>query len=160
MGVINSPVSDRGALVNVTPRRPIGWSRRSVCTYALFSRKQKQAAQSKVADTPPKQSFLSGVVEALDFAEARSANDAKLIYQAKQKKKGERLTPEEARALRRKVGGTASNYFKEWVDVQGKYAEKGYVSSQSSSLPPGFAFLLLVVVGMVGALGYVVSQTS
>lgn len=45
----------------------------------------------------PKQSFLSGVVEALDFAEARSTNDAKLIYQAKQKKKGERLSPEEAR---------------------------------------------------------------
>ncbi len=45
----------------------------------------------------PKQSFLSGVVEALDFAEARSTNDAKLIYQAKQKKKGERLTPEEAK---------------------------------------------------------------
>lgn len=64
------------------------------------------------------------------------------------------------RALRRKVGGTANNYFKEWVDVKGKYAEKGYVSSQSTSLPPGFAFLILVVFGLIGALTYVVSQTS
>lgn len=64
------------------------------------------------------------------------------------------------RALKRKVGGTANNYFKEWVDVKGKYAEKGYVSSQSSSLPPGFAFLVLVVFGLIGALGFVVSKTS
>ncbi len=58
------------------------------------------------------------------------------------------------------MGGTANNYFKEWVDVKGKYAEKGYVSSQTSSLPPGFAFLIVVVLGMVGALGFVVSKTS
>jgi hypothetical protein len=58
------------------------------------------------------------------------------------------------------VGGTAKTYFKEWVDVQGQYADKGYVSSQSTSLPPGFAFLLVVVLGVLGALGYVVSQTS
>ncbi|KAK9919072.1 hypothetical protein WJX75_009137 [Coccomyxa subellipsoidea] len=122
------------ATFHALPRRPAFGSRRPILTRALFSKKQKQAAPSKLKDTPPKQSFLSGVVEALDFAEARSTNDAKLIYQAKQKKKGQRLSPEEARALRRKVGGTANNYFKEWVDVKGKYAEKGYISGECEEL--------------------------
>jgi hypothetical protein len=59
--------------------------------------------------------------------------------------------------LRRKVGGTAKDYFKEWVDVQGTYTDKGYVA-ESEGLP--IAFPLLVGTVLVAALGYVVSQTS
>ena len=48
------------------------------------------------------------MLNALDFAETRSQEDAKLLGTARNKKKGDRLTDDEARALRRKVGGTAS----------------------------------------------------
>jgi hypothetical protein len=57
----------------------------------------KPAAISLTCSRRTKKSFMSGVVEALDFAEARSNDDARLLYQASQKKKGERLTPEQAR---------------------------------------------------------------
>jgi hypothetical protein len=50
------------------------------------------------------------VLNALDFAETRNLEDAKLLGTARGKKKGERLTESEARALRRKVGGTASEH--------------------------------------------------
>ncbi len=52
----------------------------------------------------------------------------------------------------------AGNYFKEWVDVKGAYAEKGYVSK--TELPAGLPFLIVVVLGLVGAAGYVVTQTN
>jgi hypothetical protein len=39
------------------------------------------------------------------------------------------------RALRRKVGGTAKDYWKDWVDVQGSYTDKGYVSRQNATVP-------------------------
>ena len=52
----------------------------------------------------------------------------------------------------------AGNYFKEWVDVKGAYADKGYVSK--AELPTALPFLVLVVLGLVGAIGFVVTQTS
>lgn len=39
------------------------------------------------------------------------------------------------RALRRKVGGTAKDYWKDWIDVSGDYTDKGYVSRQNASVP-------------------------
>ena len=48
------------------------------------------------------------MLSALDFAETRSQGDAKLLSNARGRKKGERLSEDEAKALRRKVGGTAS----------------------------------------------------
>ena len=48
------------------------------------------------------------MLSALDFAETRSQGDAKLLSSARGRKKGERLSEDEAKALRRKVGGTAS----------------------------------------------------
>ena len=52
----------------------------------------------------------------------------------------------------------AGNYFKEWVDVKGAYADKGYVSK--AELPTALPFLVLVVLGLVGAAGFVVTQTN
>ena len=44
----------------------------------------------------PKQGFFSQARDALDFAEVRSESDAQLLYNASKRKKGERLSPEEA----------------------------------------------------------------
>jgi hypothetical protein len=43
-----------------------------------------------------KQSPLSQVIDALDFAEVRSERDADLLYQAKGRKKGQKMSAEEA----------------------------------------------------------------
>ena len=42
--------------------------------------------------------------------------------------------------------------------MKGAYADKGYVSK--NELPPGLPFLLLVVLGLAGAAGYVATQTN
>ncbi|KAK9807831.1 hypothetical protein WJX72_010529 [[Myrmecia] bisecta] len=116
--------------------------------------KATKATQAK------KQSFLSSVTDALDFSEVRSKSDARLLYDAKYgDRKGGRLSPEQAAALRRKVGGTAKDYWKDWVDVKGDYVDKGYVSSESGTVT-GLPFLIAVVFGLFVALGVVVSQTS
>ena len=46
--------------------------------------------------------FLAGVVQALDFSETRSISDARMLYDAQNKKKGEKLSKEQYQALRRK----------------------------------------------------------
>lgn len=55
--------------------------------------------------------WRGSVLSALDFAETRSQGDARLLSTARGRKKGERLSEDEAKALRRKVGGTASELF-------------------------------------------------
>ena len=62
------------------------------------------------------------------------------------------------RALRRKIGGTKQDFWKEWVDVKGDYTDKGYVDKAEGII--GLPFLIVVVLGVFGALAYVVSQTS
>ena len=52
--------------------------------------------------------WRGSALSALDFAETRSRGDAKLLSSAQGRKKGERMSDDEAKALRRKVGGTAS----------------------------------------------------
>lgn len=47
---------------------------------------------------------------------------------------------------------------KEWVDVKGEYTDKGYVDNAQGVI--GLPFLIAVVLGVFGALAYVVSQTS
>jgi len=46
----------------------------------------------------------------------RSKSDAALLYEAKYGKRDEsgKMTPEQYAALRRKVGGTAKDYWKDW----------------------------------------------
>jgi hypothetical protein len=33
------------------------------------------------------------------------------------------------------VGGTAKDYWKDWVEVSGDYTDEGYVSRQNASVP-------------------------
>jgi hypothetical protein len=85
--------------------------------------KTKQKRSSSKAEQPVvirKQSFL----EAFDFSAARSDDDAILIAKARGMRKGQKMSPEQYQALRRKVGGTAKDYWKGWVDVKGNYVDK------------------------------------
>ena len=63
---------------------------------------------------------------ALDFNEVRSTSDAELLYDAKygERTADNRMTKEQYQALRRRIGGTAKDYWKTWVDVKGDYVDK------------------------------------
>ena len=67
------------------------------------------------------------------------------------------------RALRRKIGGTAKDFWKESVDVNGKYTDKGYVSrsgSVSSDTSKVLPFALATLVALFGTLAFVVQATA
>ncbi len=70
-------------------------------------------------------------------------------------------TPAQAAALRRKVGGTAKDYWKGWVEVKGENVDKGYVVSadEAAGLPPAVGLLALTLLGMLGVVGVVVQRT-
>ncbi|KAL4451446.1 hypothetical protein ABPG77_009518 [Micractinium sp. CCAP 211/92] len=121
--------------------------------------------EDKAAEYEKRRSGLSRVIGALDFAEVRSKSDAELLYEAKYGKRGDngKLTAEQAAALRRRVVGTKKDYWKDWVDVKGEYAEKGYVArdrSSTASSVPALPFLVGVVLALFAATAYVVAATS
>ena len=137
-----------------------------VRTQAFLGTKKGKAKTSdrkngkRVVQEVPKKSFLTSVTDALDFSEARSKSDAWLLYEARTEElKGGRLSKEQAAALKRKIIGTKKDYWKDWVDVQGKYTEKGYVSSESSTVY-GAPLIGLTLLGVFSTLGFVISQTS
>lgn len=120
---------------------------------------KKETTTSK-ADLYKKRQGVGGVISAFDFADVRSKNDAELLYDAKYGDlENGRMTKEQYQALRRKIGGTAKDYWKTWIDVKGDYVDKGYVSKESTNVP-ALPFLIGVVVALFGATFYVVAQTS
>eukprot|EP00271_Cylindrocystis_brebissonii_P004865 TRINITY_DN16785_c0_g1_i1.p1 TRINITY_DN16785_c0_g1~~TRINITY_DN16785_c0_g1_i1.p1 ORF type:complete len:186 (+),score=22.53 TRINITY_DN16785_c0_g1_i1:188-745(+) len=75
-----------------------------------------------------KESLFTSITNALDFTAVRSEADAKLLRDAKMATKmGEKMTQQQYGALKRKVGGTAKDFFKEFIDVEGEYTETGWV---------------------------------
>lgn len=100
-------------------------------------------------------------LEALDFAATRSEKDAVLIAKARGMRAGEKMSREQYQALRRKIGGTAKDYWKSYVDVKGANVDKGYVAKDGGavSVPPGALFLGLTLAGLAAATAAVVSHT-
>jgi len=155
----------------VKTSQEVGLRRKKSVPQAIFTKKRtaeadtvKSKPNSKVIDRAAEYErrlgFFGGLVGALDFAEVRSQSDAELLYDAKYGKlEGGKMTREQYMALRRKVGGTARDFWKTWIDVQGEYTDKGYVSDEATTVP-GLPFLIGTIVALMGTVGYVVSQTS
>jgi hypothetical protein len=106
-----------------------------------------------------KTSFLSQTISALDFAEVRSQSDAELLYEAKYGERGPdgKMTPAQAAALRRKVGGTAKDYWKTWIEAD---VTEAYMKPTATTQVPYLPILIGVVVSLLGATVFVVSQTA
>jgi len=97
------------------------------------------------------------VVSALDFQEDIKS-DRGTIASFRNLRKGEKLTSQQEGALKRKIIGTKAGFFGETVDLKGKYADSGYVSSKPSEAPPYVWVLVLVCLGVVAATIAVVSR--
>ncbi|GFH21371.1 uncharacterized protein HaLaN_18662 [Haematococcus lacustris] len=104
---------------------------------------------------------MSQVVQALDFSQPRSRKDADLLWETKQNwKKGESKMDREAyKALRRKIGGTYKDYFKEYVEEE-RVENTYYKPSDSTGTVPYLPLLVGVLLAMLGTTVYVVSSTS
>jgi hypothetical protein len=93
----------------------------AACTAALPTHKtcphvtsNKPTSCSLTHSITPTQSFTALPAPA-DFAEVRSKSDAALLYDAKYGElEGGKMSKEQYQALRRRVGGTAKDYFKSW----------------------------------------------
>ncbi|KAL3691609.1 hypothetical protein R1sor_005260 [Riccia sorocarpa] len=78
-----------------------------------------------------KTSLFTSITDALDFAQARSEKDAELLDDARTATKmGEKMSREQYGALRRKIGGTYKDFFKDSIDVVGDYVEDGWVDKK------------------------------
>lgn len=68
------------------------------------------------------------VLEALDFSAVRSEEDAQLLEDARSATSaGEKMSREQYAALRRKVGGTYRDFFKDHIEVDGEFVDEGWV---------------------------------
>ena len=64
-------------------------------------------------------------------------------------------------ALRRKIGGTAKDFFKSWVEEeQVKNIKTYYKPEEANGTVPYLPFLVAVVLGMLATTAAVVAQTS
>lgn len=152
--------------------RPTASRRAAVAPMALFSKKSASAATvvkqapkgkktSKEEKELPKQNFFSQALNALDFSEVRDKDDQRLLYEAKygKRSKGDQMTPEQAAALRRKVRGTAKDFWKDWVEEE-RVEKTYYKPDEAGGTVPYLPFLVAVVLGLVAATVVVVQQTS
>jgi len=138
-------------------------------SFTIFGRGNKKQqvtlvkADVKVVDKAAeykKRQGLGAVVSAFDFSDVRSQSDAELLYEATYGKlEGGKMSREQYQALRRKVGGTAKDFWKTSIDVKGEYTDKGYVSEEGTSVP-GLPFLFGTVGALFATVAYVASQTA
>mmetsp|Transcript_32410 Transcript_32410/g.103162 ORF Transcript_32410/g.103162 Transcript_32410/m.103162 type:complete len:201 (-) Transcript_32410:495-1097(-) len=123
--------------------------------------------KGKKAAEPTKDEVIAkrknSVFGALDFqVSTLSKEDNNLLYEARYGKlENGKMSDAQVAALKRRVGGTAKDFWKGWVDVEGKYVDKGYVTRDSSTSDSvtGLPFLILVVLGVLAATVVVVQST-
>lgn len=132
-------------------------------TSAFFKKSATTAVVERETKVPKKGEQKDSVLSAFDFAQTRSKRDAELLWDAKYGERGAdgKMSREQYAALRRKIGGTAKDYWKDWVEEeQVKNIKAYYKPEEAAGTVPFLPFLVAVVVAMLGATAAVVAQTS
>ena len=111
-----------------------------------------------------KESVVGQTLNALDFAAPRSKRDADLLYEAKYGQRGEdgKMTREQYQALRRKIGGTAKDYWKDWIQEE-RVEDRGglyFKPDDTVATVPFLPVLVGILVAVLGATVLVVQQTA
>eukprot|EP00889_Picochlorum_renovo_P002760 jgi/Picre1/29790/NNA_005172.t1 len=146
------------SLMRCWGKEGVVWAKEAIVSGAQKVSKKKNV--DKAAEYEKRRGPLGSIVGAFDFSEVRSKSDAELLYDARYGKLEDgKMSRAQYQALRRKIGGTAKDYWKDWVDVKGEYTDKGYVSDDTNQVV-GLPFLVAVVLAVLGTAGYVVSQTN
>eukprot|EP00897_Mesotaenium_endlicherianum_P001006 jgi/Mesen1/10906/ME000095S10244 len=111
---------------------PLTTNRLTVSGNTVATRRRHQLKiEAKTEKEEPKESLFTSITNALDFTAVRSEKDAELLSNARDTIANEkRMSAEQYAALRRKVGGTAKSYFKEFIEVDGKYTDEGWVDKK------------------------------
>lgn len=125
---------------------------------ARAASKRKYERQEAAERGGPVGKFLAGVVSALDFQED-VASDRSTLASFRNLRTGQKLSNQQEGALKRKIVGTKAGFFGESVDLKGKYADAGYVSSKREEVPYLW-FLVAVVLGVCAATVVVVSKAG
>lgn len=82
-------------------------------------------------------------------------------FQITQRGADGKMSREQYMALRRKVGGTAKDFFKSWVEEEQVKTIKTYTNSERpGGSVPFLGFLVGVVVAMIATTAAVVAQTA
>lgn len=150
----------KAAAAASSARAPAAVPRSRAVSVVARATKTKTTKAAEVAESPKKKGpgFLSQTISALDFSETRSKRDADLLYEAKYGKlEGGKMSREQYAALRRKVGGTAQDYFKEWVEED---VTPAYMKQNSGTQVPLLPVLIGVVFALVGVTIVVVEKTA
>lgn len=145
--------------------RPALSSRRATVSAKAFFKKSSSVsvAEKPASKVPKKGEQQDSVLSAFDFATTRSKKDRELLWEAKYGNRNPdgKMSPEQYAALRRKVGGTAKDFFKSWVEEEQVKNIKTYTNPENAGgTVPYLPFLIAVVVGMLGTTVAVVAQTS
>ncbi|KAI8462934.1 MAG: hypothetical protein J3K34DRAFT_445794 [Monoraphidium minutum] len=138
---------------------------RTVKVQALFGKKSSVAVAEKPATKVPKKGQQTdSVLSAFDFSQTRSQKDADLLWEAKYGERGAdgKMSREQYAALRRKIGGTAKDYWKDWVEEEQVKNIKTYYKEggDAAGTVPFLPVLVGIVLAMLATTVLVVAQTA